>query len=381
MKFVVFILAVCASASLVCAQPSSAGDMYRAAGDQLPAANTPAQRSLLTHPLDGPLDEAAAADLIHRAEIPLHLFDLASTLPFVEWGFDNTDPLYAAKTVNHGQELADLIIIRARLSAAKKDFPAALEDAYRIALLSRRLSVQPSLPRQAQQSDLLDRSLSLVALLLPQLDPSLIEPFVQRLEALPLAADPTEVSRVEKDSYIWLFTTVMESPEMRLMAHRLGNNFNSAFGIMVPTASMQDLFDDPELAQSAFSMTNDVFDRMIESLRQSPGERAAAMRIIPSQYGFAHALVRNAIQLVIVSYQLDMRQSLMMEMFKSAARLYAKPERPIDLPMLRAVERAYNVSAVDGGFEIRCDMPNGAAPAIIRIGLRPAVVEPTTKPS
>lgn len=359
---------------------STAAEAYRIAASQIPVATNDAERFILKSVIDAPLNDSAR-ELLKRGASQLALFDASSAMAFGDWGLDETDPTYGGRSIKGLAELADLVILRARSNAANGDLDGALADCYRVALLASRLSAQPSLTRQIQQNDVMARSLEMAATLLPRLSPPQIERFNASLKELRPPVDPITISQLEQESYLGLYTRLINDEGMRRMASRAGGTLNAVFGIQTQPIDVEDLARDPLKAQDVLNETREIFAKMIDVLKEPPGERAAAMKIIPRQHDFTHPLSRGAAELVTAAYRLGEEQSRLMEVYQIAAAICDNPARPIDPEWAKSQAGKSRYVPVPGGFELHWKATDDEIERVLRVGERPTRTPPTTASS
>jgi hypothetical protein len=108
----------------------------------VPHAEGKAERHVLLDVMATPINDAVEP-LLRRAQPSLALFDRASEAPVCDWPVPAKKPLAAAEAPRvYG--IDDIVILRARFRAARRDAAGALEDCRRLALLGRRVEQRKS---------------------------------------------------------------------------------------------------------------------------------------------------------------------------------------------------------------------------------------------
>lgn len=300
------------------AQSRSSADAYRGAAEAVPASATDFERQILTNSLEVPLNDDARA-FLKRCDRSLELFDAASQIAFGTWGFDTSDRLQVTRPISRMVELAQVVVLRARFALAVGKLSDALDDCYTLAVLARRMSVQPSLARLAQQEAILSCSLTLAGTILPKASAAASTQFISRLEELRSPADAVAIAKGERDVYLWFHGQLIDDPMLR----RLVNSSRQAFGELIDPKSsrleVQDLVEDPEKRVAIFAETTTAFDEMIQALNEPLEQRDAALQAAAAKFEKSHVLVRGASRIVLRIHQLDRSQAAMMQRIKATA--------------------------------------------------------------
>ncbi|HVT89970.1 MAG TPA: hypothetical protein VHD56_14040 [Tepidisphaeraceae bacterium] len=368
MKYWVVPIYLLLGATIGAAQSTSAADLYRAAGQSVPKRTSPAEEFVWQDVFDAPLDKPAN-DILKRAGESLELFDSSSKMAFGEWGFNSEDPMAGAILLNGGEDLAGLVVLRARLRMARGDYAGALDDSFNIAQLARRLSVEPSLMRQRQQTVIFEKAMQLAASMVIDAPPEFLAHFVDRLSELRSPIDPVELAKATQKSYISFYRGLIASPRWRSMAPDMGKPLNEMFGLPGTRIDVNDLAADAELADAVFAQAQSAADEMIAALHAAGGERDAAMVIIPTRYRATHPLVRGACDLVVLTHRLDRSEAAIEKMLKKAVEISA--HQPIDPEAARKAAGEFQYSKSPGGFDLKYVLFGNPTPTILHVGPRP----------
>lgn len=367
----------------VCAQSRSAADSYRVAASGIVSSKDEAERFVQLSVLDAPLDAPAKA-IVERYAKSLEMFDVASKLPFGTWGYDLNEPMTAGRLVPNILELADVVILRARLRAAAGDHKLPLEDALHLAQLARRLSVQPSLPRQIQQLILFDKATQLAGVALLNASPADIAGFIEKLDELRSPPDAIDVIEAEERAYLLYHRRLVDDPYLRRIADEGIGPFNLLFGKTIQPVNVDDLAGDEPAAIAAFSATEQAFTDVIAALKQPPLERAGEMQAIRARVRIAHPLAQASLQLMDECMRLAQIHEMQMTFLRTAATICADPHRPIDADKARALARPFrfDFQPLESGFSMKfTDQGQLDPPMTIIVGQRPVRAMPATAPA
>lgn len=365
------------------AQSRSAADSYRVAASGITSTKDEAERFVLSNVLDAPLDAPAKA-IVERYGKSLEMFDVASKLPFGTWGYDLNEPMTAGRLVPNILELADVVILRARLRAAAGDHKLPLEDALHLAQLARRLSVQPSLPRQIQQLTLFDKATQLAGAALLDAAPADITAFVEKLDELRSPPDAIDVIEAEERAYLLYHRRLVDDPYLRRIAEEGIGPFNMLFGKSIQPVNVDDLTGDEPAAIAAFAATEQVFTDVIAALKLPPLERVSELQAARARAKVAHPLAQAAVQIMDECMRLTQIHEMQMTFLRTAATICADPQRPIDADKARALARPmrFDYLPLEAGFSMKfTDQGQLNPPMTIVVGPRPVRVMPATAPS
>jgi hypothetical protein len=386
MRYWIFVLlaigAAILSPSPLCAQSQNAADFYRIAAKQVPTPRDEGEQHVLVNVLDAPLDAPAKA-ILDRGAKSLEMFDVASQIPFGTWGYDTDEPMSAGWLFPNATELADLVILRARVRAAAGDHSGVLDDAYKLALLSRRLSVEPSYPRQLQQNVLFDKAAQLAGLVLLDVKKDKLDSFNAKLNELRSPAELVDVVIAQERAYLMLHHRLIEDPYLRRLAEEGIGPFRSLFGADLQPVDVTDLLGDPEAQAAAFAATEGAFANMLEALKLAPGDREVAVASVHVQTRFAHPLASTATAMMDNCIRAGDLNAAELELLRTAINICLDEQRPFDQARARGMAGRFQFEPRgDNAFLLRwTDHGQLQPPMTLHIGPRPARPFATTLPA
>jgi hypothetical protein len=365
---------LCAVVSLSAqAQSNTAGDLYRSAGQALPPATQPMD------PLHLPLDDAAAA-LVRSAGDALDLFDVASAMPFGAWGLNPSDAFSASSIPPHLAELADCVVLRARVRFSQGQLQPAIDDLLNVLRLARRLSITPSLARQRLQNDLTRQAAAGIAQLLPALSPAQAQAIRARLGELPSPADPAEALSADAQAYLWYHRCLYEDAAFANLVERRPAMTRTLIGTLWKPADIDDLFDNPVSFDLVMLDAERAFDDLVAALQQNPQRRDAELATALGRINSAHPLVRNAGTLALLAVQQFNTQKALIDLLATALKIAAEAPRPLTEDAIRPFADGYKLQPTPTGLTLTpLNFP--AESLTLSFNPPPTTTQPSTSPS